>query len=222
MPPQDWVIHQLCDSAFPAGGFAHSGGLEAAFQRRQIVDSASFEQWTRWQIHQAAHHSAPLANAAYIEPDRWIDLDALADAMLSNHVANRASRAQGGAWILAVSRIFLVDSLGEIAHEIRSRNLPGHWPVLFGVGCRRLELPQPTMVRSFLFISLRGIISAAIRLGVVGPLDGQRIQARLAWFAEGLLPGALARQPPAAAQTAPILDLIQATHDRLYSRLFQS
>lgn len=28
--PSDWIAWQLCDSAFPAGAFAHSGGLEAA------------------------------------------------------------------------------------------------------------------------------------------------------------------------------------------------
>src|SRR5450432_522762 len=41
----DWLLWQLADSAFPTGGFAHSGGLEAAWQHGEIrgaEDLASF------------------------------------------------------------------------------------------------------------------------------------------------------------------------------------
>ena len=31
-----WLLWQLADSAFPTGGFAHSGGLEAAWQNGEV------------------------------------------------------------------------------------------------------------------------------------------------------------------------------------------
>ncbi len=69
---------------------------------------------------------------------------------------------------------------------------------------------------------LRGWISAAVRLNIVGPLEGQTIQHQLADAAEAVATrfGEVALDD--VAQTAPLLDLWQGTQDRLYSRLFQS
>jgi urease accessory protein len=77
-------------------------------------------------------------------------------------------------------------------------------------------------VRLFLYITLRSLISSAVRLNVVGPLEAQAIQYRLGPVAGRLADRSVAYQLQDAAQTAPILELLQATQDRLYSRLFQS
>ena len=71
-------------------------------------------------------------------------------------------------------------------------------------------------------MSLRGLISAAVRLGIVGPLQAQAIQASIAGQADILVDLAMSLGPDNVAQTLPILELAQGKHDRLYSRLFQS
>lgn len=208
-----WLALQLADSAFPSGGFAHSGGLEAAAQAGEIAD---LERFLRDLVWQAAHAALPLASAAHERPDELAALDARADAFLINHVANRASRQQGRAFLQTCALAF-PETAGL---RDQSRGLCRHHAPLFGAVLQRLGIDQEEMQRLFLFGTLRAAVSAAVRLALAGTHEAQALQARLApALDEALHAGASLREP---VQTAPVADLLQGTHDRLYSRLFIS
>jgi urease accessory protein len=97
-----------------------------------------------------------------------------------------------------------------------------HHAPLFGAALRALDVSLPDAQRLFLFLSLRGVISAAVRLGLAGTHEAQALQAALAPAVDEVLAACRDLGPEQIAQTAPLLDLFAATHDRLYSRLFQS
>ncbi len=211
----DALLLQLADSAFPTGGFAHSGGLEAAFQQGE-VDAARLAAWLAQALRQAGRAALPFMGEAFEAPETLDALDAHCGAFLNNAVARRASLLQGQAHLAACAAALPDERLSAWALA------PHHFAPAFGAAARVMGLAREDALRLFLFSSLRGQVSAAVRLGIVGPLEAQRLQAGLAGELEDVLRECSALGAHAAAQTAPLHDLLQSTHDRLYSRLFQS
>jgi urease accessory protein len=218
--PSEWLIWQMADSAFPAGGFAHSSGLEAAWQSGEVTGAAGLDRFVRDTIEQAGRGGLPLVTAAHAAPERLATFDDQADAFLINAVANRASRVQGRALASTCARIWPLPPLRDL--EAQAKSLHGHHAPLVGAAGRALSIPVDVSQRLFLFQAVRVVIAAAVRLGIVGPYEAQRLQCDCADLLNAVHARCRALDERQVTQTAPLIDLLQSTHDRLYSRLFQS
>ena len=106
--------------------------------------------------------------------------------------------------------------------RIRVEGLGGHYAPLFGRLFSALGIEMADTQRAYLFISARGVSSAAVRLGIMGAFEAQAMQAELTAHIDAIVRDCGELLPDHIAQTAPLIDLFQATQDRLYSRLFQS
>lgn len=99
-----------------------------------------------------------------------------------------------------------------------------HFAPLFGVVARALGIPAPQAAYVFVLGHVRALTSAAMRAGVFGPFQAQRILA--GDRARGLVAAAIAREWDTpferAGQTAPALDLWAGRHEVLYSKIFNS
>lgn len=99
-----------------------------------------------------------------------------------------------------------------------------HFAPLFGVVARALGIPAPQAAYVFVLGHVRALTSAAMRAGVFGPFQAQRILA--GDRARGLVAAAIAREWDTpferTGQTAPALDLWAGRHEVLYSKIFNS
>jgi urease accessory protein len=220
-----WRVIQLADSAFPAGGFAHSAGLEAASHLGEARSPARLDAFVRAHLWNVGTASLPFVGAAHDAPrelrEVW-SLDAKVDAFLTNHVANRASRTQGRAFAATCAKVFDDPFLVTLAAGARAREVTAHHAPIFGAALSAIGIGRQETLALHVYLALRGVTSAAVRLGIVGPLEAQRLQERHGVTLDLVLDGCSAIGPDAAAASAPVLDVLGATHDRLYARLFQS
>jgi urease accessory protein len=216
----DWLAWQIVDSAFPTGLFAHSWGLEAAWQHGEVETRDELRAFVDASIVQTGYGTLPLVGSGYRAPDRLEALDHLAEAFLTNPVANRASRVQGRTLLATADRVWPSAALDSL--KARAAATRAHVAPLSGPTFRCLGLSLDTAQQIMLYGAVRGVLSAAVRLGIVGSFEAQRMQADCEPRLDAVLARCSALPAEDLTQTAPLADLLQACHDRLYSRLFQS
>jgi urease accessory protein len=213
-----WRILQITDSAFPTGGFAHSNGLEAAVQHGEIKSLKDFEDFLKNALWQIGYSSLPFANVTYEDVENINECDELSEVFLSNHVANRASRVQGRTFYSTCNKAFKVSLKSAFDHE----NYHFHYAPVFGAIMKSLQIEKSIMHVALFHISLRGILSSAVRLGILGPYQAQEFQSNFSLTMNEIIKHCENFNLNQLAQTNPLLDIYQGNQERLYSRLFQS
>jgi urease accessory protein len=214
----DWLSLQLADSAFPSGGFVHSQGLEAACQLGVARELDIFFEHAIWQV---GFGSLPFVRLGAIAKMPIFQACNEVDAFLSNAIQNRASRAQGRG-VMRVAREAFGDRTKVTELALATEITSMHHAPIFGALASALDLSPDDASRIFLHGAARNLLSAAVRLGMVGPLEAQRVLAQHASLLTEVLTRCSDLDIDDAAQTSPVFDLASSLHDRLYTRLFQS
>ena len=219
----------LSDARFPAGGHAHSGGVEAAATAGWVTDIASLEVFLRGRLRTAGMVAAGLAAAAcaHAEGDRWDELDAEADARTPSPAQREASRRQGRA-LLRAARAAWPEAgwLAGIAAPAGGNRGGPHHAVVLGAAAAAAGCTADEAARIAAYQSVSGPASAAVRLLALDPMRAAAVLARLAGDVD-----ATAERAAACAEgplsdlpypSAPALDLLAEAHIRAEVRLFES
>jgi len=211
--------------AFPVGGFAYSHGLEWAFETGDLTDAEGLADWLDALIGHGALRNDLILFAAAWRASGEEDAKALREvAELALALANSAERrletvTQGNAFAAAIAASWPCASI-EALRAAWPGDVP--YPVAVGVAASGHGLPLQPSLEALALAFIANLVSAAVRLGIVGQTDGQKVIARLA-------PALREAAVRAEAMTLDDLggcvfrsDLASLQHETQYSRLFRS
>ncbi|WP_239675388.1 urease accessory protein UreF [Natronosporangium hydrolyticum] len=218
MPPTDplTTLLVLADSRLPAGGHAHSGGLEPAVAAGRVTDLPSLAGFLRGRLATAGRIQAAFAAAGCAHPGRATALNRGLDARTPSPAQRRASYAQGRALLRA----------GRALYPGLTTPPPHHHPVAVGLVAAAAGLPPGQAAAIAAYGAVSGPASAAVRLLGLDPYGVHGLLAALAPECDAVAAEAAAdADAPVAdlpAGSAPLLDLSAELHADWEVRLFAS
>ena len=222
--PHGAALLLLADGRFPAGGYAHSGGLEPAITAGLVSDLHDLAGFLAGRASTVGFVSAAFAAAAsgaVLTEDlaRLDGLDAELDARMPSPAQRSTSRQLGRQYLRVMATIAphpAYASLGARPHQ----------PLVHGVACAAMGLAPADAALSSLHESVAGPAAAAVRLLSLDPFGTHQILADLTSTLNDLAARAIhaargsVEELPSCA--APLLDICAEHHACHDARLFAS
>ena len=208
----------LADSRLPAGGHAHSGGVEQAVAAGMLTDPGSLATFLRRRLATSGAVAAGLAAAACRAVDdadvvaALAALDAEADARTPAPALRAASRQQGRGLVRVGGRAWPHPAWAALPAQ-------PHHPLALGVAAAAGGLTARDAAAAAAYLSISGPATAAQRLLAMDPITVAAVTARLAPEVDAVAQQS-ARDLPAA--TDPLLDLLAEVHAARTDRFFAS
>jgi urease accessory protein len=217
-----FTLLQHGDSFFPSGLTSFSWGLEQLFEERRVTDAPALRRFVeaqlrlRWASFDRAFLSASHDAKGNLEVIARID-GLCAVSIPAKELRDGSARA--GQALLAVHS--KLGTVGAAVYRERIAREPaeGHLPVVQGLVWRAIGLSEPDAAVLSAYGLVAGSAAAAIRLGLIGHLDSQRMIGALAGLVEEL---ALRPAPKLeeAATFTPAADIAAMRHEAAEHRLF--
>jgi urease accessory protein len=222
MPHLARLLH-LADSALPTGSFAYSYGLESSLTFGLVRTETEFRAYLYSFLQQAVGFELPfITSAAHLAEAELASLFTEYDAQLLTPALYQASLTQGKNWLKLLATFYPEVGLAELNQELARQQMPAHFVPLFGLSLGKAGFVVADIQATYLHLALRDQLSAAIRLGFIGPMAGHLLQHDFYEIFENLLDAADIRPYTEATRCTLLLDVAQILHDDIYSRLFQN
>ena len=218
---------QFGDSMFPIGGFAFSGGLESAIQKRVVVDQGTLLAFARTAVEQAncgdgiallcAHRATLAGNLdALVEIDRHVYARKLSSETRTMSVRMGKKFAEMGACVIGTPL------LQDWRERVAAGTTPGCYPVALALNFAA----QGLTARDAFVVHQNGvaatILGAALRLMRISHVDTQQMLYALNTDAESAFQVAAALDLADMAGFAPLAEILAAVHVKAHLRLFMN
>jgi urease accessory protein len=213
---------------FPIGAFSYSHGLETAAASGGVHDRETLQRWIAAVLaHGAGRMDADTLRDAHRAASAQ-DLDALAAANRRGLAFRATSEmaletaAQGVAFLSTCRAAWPDPFLDHWAARLAEAGEAVCHAAAAGVVTARADIPLGCAMTAYLQAMAANLVSAGLRLGIVGQTDGQRILAALEPVVGTAVASTLTRDPAAFGGATFAIELASMAHETQYSRLFRS
>jgi urease accessory protein len=221
VPAMALALLQYGDSAFPAGGFAFSWGVEGLAADGLLESADDLEDVVQEQLaHRWNSMDRLLLRRAFGAQalDEVATIDRLAEAATPSAQMREGSRRAGRALLGVSARLGHVGAIRYREAIARDGRL-GHLPVAQGLAYREagLSIEAAELLAGWTLIA--ALASAAVRLGIIGHIEAQHVMTRSRRALEALL----AQAPAADARPSsftPLTDIALSRNSVRGVRMF--
>jgi urease accessory protein len=210
------------DGAFPSGSFAFSWGVEGVIALRPELDQAALAELTATIIRQrwltCDRVALVQAFRAAGDLDVIAEVDRNVEASTFGSIMRDGSHRNGGSFLASHARLGDAMAL-RLRGAVRSGVCLGHIAVMQGAVWQAMGLSELLAQLASAYGAASGVTAAAVRLGAIGALDGQKILRGCLPLIESLVTNPV----PDDAQLSsfiPFLEIAAARHARADLRLF--
>lgn len=235
--PQDsaleWLstLLHMTDSAYPIGGFAHSGGLEGMVGLDHVKNEKDLRRFLNREIAESlASVELPLLFQAWLaatdEDDGLLGLlDQVSEAVRFSAEQRQASRRLGAQrWSL-----FEKLHLAKLTDEQRAwfakvgETLPHkHLCIVAGIEASLLDLPVSAAMIALSHQTVMMVAQAAMKIMRIGQTSVQTLVAEMAIRYPELIAHAKALDIDDVGTCLPVFDIATAWHESAHARMFLS
>jgi urease accessory protein len=223
---QQLALMQLADSFFPTGSFTLSHGLESLVQIGKVTSKDELQTFLELLLLYKVGTTDVVALIHSHRQSRDKELAALKQIERQLYVQTaiakyRETQRQSGRALLMVARATWQDEqLEMLQQEVSQGKMYCLHPVIFGVVSAIAGLSEQNSVLAFLHGLVTSILSAAIRLSILGHLQAQQILLNLAPVMEQVWLTASGMSLSQMWSGTPFIDIAQMHHGSLNQRLF--
>jgi len=210
------------DSFFPSGSVSFSWGLETLYADRKVTSAAQLAGFIEGQLRHRWATCDAYALAAAFRAERQLDriaaVDEIVEAMTLAFELREGSK-RAGVSLLNVHAKLNTPGAAEYRERVRMRVAHGHLPVVQSMLWRAVGMSEETCRAVSAHTVCTGLVGAALRLGMIGHLDAQKVLLQVRPVLEDLL-----KLEPGDAEAihayTPQAEIAAMRHEMQDSRLF--